>query len=186
MRFRAVPAIAAVLLTAACASTTHAAAPATSATPPASPTSAPATASPTAAPSAPTSPTGHGSKILLSTQAKNLPPGPFRITAVSCGPYTAAEQSKFGTTAKGGLVYRYANVSNSLTGAPSLDVDFLDGTTVLGDNVTGSNVPDISPGQTAEGHVDALDGSGQNLSFTGCELMQYGLRGMAAGSSFAP
>lgn len=187
MRFRAVPAIAAVLFTAACASTTPTAAPATSAIRSPSPTAAPTTASPTVAASAPASSvTGHASKILLSTQAKNLPPGPFRITAVSCGPYTAAQQSKFGTTAKGGLVYRYANVSNSLTGAPSLDVDFLDGNTVLGDNVTGSNAPDISPGQTAEGHVDALDGSGQSLVFTSCELMQYGLRGMAAGSSFAP
>lgn len=185
MRFRAMPAIAAVLLTAACASTTPAAAPATSAPASSSPTTAPTTASPTAAASAPASPAGHGSNIILSTQAKQLPPGPFRITAVSCGPYTAAQQAKFGTNAKGGLVYRYANVSNSLTGAPSLEVDFLSGANVLGSNVTG-NAPDIGPGQTAEGYVDALDGSGQNLTFSGCELMQYGLRGMAAGSSFAP
>lgn len=186
MRFRAVPAIAAVLLTAACASTSPAAAPATSAAPLPSSTPTPSS-TPPASPSAPASPaSGHAGKILLSTQAKNLPPGPFRITAISCGPYTASEQAKFGTTARGGLVYRYANASNSLTGAPSLDVDFLSGSNVLGDNVTGNNAPDISPGQTAEGHVDALDGSGQNLAFTGCELMQYGLRGMAAGSSFAP
>lgn len=183
MRIRHVPALAAVLLTAACASSTPAAAPAVSETPTLSATAAPTSASPTpvVAPSA----SRNASKILLSTQARTLPPGPFRITPVSCGAYTPAEQAKFGTNAKGGLIYRYTNVSNSLTGAPALTVDFLNGSDVLGANVTG-NAPDIGPGQSAEGHVDALDGSGQNLTFTGCELMQYGLRGMGAGSNFAP
>lgn len=178
---RTIPAVAAVLLTAACASTTPAAAPASSAVPTLTPQPSPTSASPTPSPSASA---GHGTTISLSTQAKNLPPGPFRITPVSCGPYTAAQRAKFATTAKGGLVYRYTNVSNSLTGMAKLEVDFVNGTEVLGDNVTGS-APEIGPGQSAEGYVDALNSGGQDVAFTGCELMQYTLPG-TTGTGFAP
>jgi hypothetical protein len=121
--------------------------------------------------------------ISLSGQARYLPAGPFRITPVYCGKFTAAQQNQYGTNAAGGLVYEYANMSNSLTAAPNLSANFLDGGTVAGNNVTGAPTT-ISPGQNATGEIDAVGGSGQNLTFTSCELMDYGL--ITEGSGAAP
>jgi hypothetical protein len=101
-------------------------------------------------------------------------PGPMAITPVYCGKLSAAQQEQFGTTAAGGLIYRYANRSNTLTGAAKLFAGFTDGTTVAGENYAGS-LPNIAPGQSAEGEVDAIGISGQDLKFTGCEIMSYAL-----------
>jgi len=119
----------------------------------------------------------------MSVKVRQLPPGPFTITPLHCGAYTAAERDKFGTTAKGGLVFKYTNVSNSVTGSANLEVDFLQGSTVVGDNVTGS-APQVSPGQSAEGNVDALDQGGDGVAFSTCELLDYALPGQA--DAYAP
>jgi hypothetical protein len=101
-------------------------------------------------------------------------PGPMAITPVYCGKLSAAQQKQFGTTAVGGLIYRYANNSDTLTGAAKLFAGFTDGTTEAGENYAG-NLPDIAPGQSAEGEVDAIGIEGQDLTFTGCEVISYAL-----------
>lgn len=188
---RLIPAAAIVLLTAACSSGAPQAAPGSaSPTPTASPSPAPSavatSAAPTTPPSASSQPTTTtGATIVRSTQARHLPPGPFKITPVKCGPYTPAEKSQFGTTAKGGLVFKYTNMSNSLTDAVKLDVGFASGSTVGGENVNG-NGPQVAPGQSAEATVDALNPGGGNLTFTSCELMTYSLMGSPAAGSYGP
>lgn len=155
---------AAVLAAAACGATAHPAA-----------SSAPTSGAPSATPSAlpPAAPAVvHGNITIAST---SFPPGPFTITPLYCGKFTAAQQGQYGTNAAGGLVYRYANTSNSLTAGTNLSVNFTSGSAVLGNNVTG-NVTQISPGQSATGEVDALNSGGGNLAFTGCELMSYGIQ----------
>lgn len=122
-------------------------------------TSNPAPAGPAAAPTA---------------AAGHLPPGPFTIRVLHCGKFTGAERNTLGTTAKGGLVYRYTNNSNTLTGAPNLSVNFTAGSTVVGNNVT-ANANPIGPRRSATGEVDAVGGSGQALRFTGCDLVSYGI-----------
>jgi hypothetical protein len=101
-------------------------------------------------------------------------PGPMTITPVYCGKLSAAQRKQFGTTAAGGLIYRYANNSSTLTGAAKLFAAFTDGTTQAGENYAG-NLPDIAPGQSAEGEVDAIGIEGQDLTFTGCEVISYAL-----------
>jgi hypothetical protein len=96
------------------------------------------------------------------------------LTPVYCGKFTTAQQNEYGTTATGGFVYRFANESNTLVAAPKVDVDFTSGTAVLGENLT-ADLTQISPGQTGTGEVDAVGPSGQSLSFTGCEIMDYTL-----------
>lgn len=147
----------------------------------AAPSSSPA---PSITPSGIASPSGvasaGGYTITLSGKVRNLPPGPFKITPVKCGRYTAAEQDKFGTSADGGFIFKYTNVSNTLTDQPNLEVNFLKGSTVVGNNVTG-HVLDVDPGQSAEASVNAVSGGGGSLSFDTCEMMDYGLIG---GSGF--
>jgi len=104
--------------------------------------------------------------------AGSMAPGPMVITPLSCGKLTAAQQAEFGTTAAAGLVYKFANHSNTLVAAPKVDVNFTSGATVDGSNVTGQ-LTQISPGQTGTGEVDALNGSGGSLTFTGCQVMSY-------------
>ena len=103
--------------------------------------------------------------------AGDLQPGPVKITPVYCGTLSAAQQAQFRTTATGGLIYRSANHSGSAVEAKLL-VEFTDGTTVAGENYTGT-VPDIAPGKSAEEEIDAFGISGQNLKFTGCEVESY-------------
>ena len=126
--------------------------------------------------------------VTLSAQARDLPAGPFALTITSCGPYTAAQRNALGTTARGGLTFRYSGTSGKpAEGAPILDVEFLDGSTVAGENVNGAPA-DVSRGQSASAGVDALTQSGGNLAFTGCELMDYRVITPSGGQpgSYAP
>jgi hypothetical protein len=100
-------------------------------------------------------------------------PGPMTITPLYCGKLSAAQRQQFGTTAAGGLIYRYANHSGA-PGAAKLDVGFTDGTTIDASNYAESP-RSIASGQSAEGEVDAIGITGQGASFTGCELMSYAL-----------
>ena len=97
----------------------------------------------------------------------------MKITAVYCGPLTAAQQAQFGTTAAGGLIYRYANNSSD-SGSAKLYVGFTDGTGVIGSNYAG-DLPSVAKGKSALGEVDAVGIEGQDLNFTGCEIMSYAL-----------
>jgi hypothetical protein len=95
------------------------------------------------------------------------------ITPLYCGTLSAAQRRQFGTTAAGGLIYRYANHADA-PGAAKLDVGFTNGTTIDASNYA-QTPPSIAPGQSAEGEVDALGITGEGVSFTGCELMSYAL-----------
>lgn len=114
-------------------------------------------------------------------------PGPFRITPVYCGKFSAAQQNQYGTNAAGGLIYRFANDSNTLTGSPNVSVNFLTGSNVAGANVSGAQTA-INPGQNGNGEVDAVGGSGQSLAFTRCEIESYGIVTSAGGQpgTYAP
>ena len=105
--------------------------------------------------------------------AGGMLPGPMTITPLYCGTLSAAQRQRFGTTAAGGLIYRYANHSGA-PGAAKLDVGFADGTTIDASNYAESP-PSIASGQSGEAEVDALGITGQGVSFTGCELMSYAL-----------
>jgi hypothetical protein len=128
----------------------------------------------------------HGN-ILIPASAAALKPGPFRIIPVHCGRYTPAQRNALGTTAAGGLVYRFTNTSASLNGQPIVDVQFLDGRQVAGENVAGSG-SGAGPGQGSENGVDAVGGSGQNLRFTSCQLVSYAVEtgSSAEYGDFAP
>jgi hypothetical protein len=106
-------------------------------------------------------------------EAAGMAAGPMTITPVYCGALSSAQQAQFGTTAAGGLIYRYANHSGE-PAAAELYVAFTDGTTVAGENGAGT-LPEIASGQTAEGEVDAIGITGQDVTFTGCELESYAL-----------
>jgi hypothetical protein len=106
--------------------------------------------------------------------ADGMPPGPMKITPLSCGKLTAAQRSEYGTTAAAAFVYRFSNGSNTLVAAPKLSVNFTSGGAVVGSNVTAAITP-VSPGQSGTGEVDALGDSGQGLKFSGCQVMSYAL-----------
>jgi hypothetical protein len=96
------------------------------------------------------------------------------ITPLYCGKLSAAQQQRFGTTSAGGLIYRYTNHSAGVTGAAKLYVGFTAAGAVAGENYAGT-VASVGPGQSAEGEVDAIGISGQDLAFSGCEVMSYAL-----------
>lgn len=129
----------------------------------------------------------HGN-ITVNSSAAQLAPGPFRIRPLHCGHFSQALRNRLGTTAHGGLTYRFTNVSQTLTGAPNLPVNFTTGSNVQGSNVSG-DITSVGPGQSGLGEVDAVGGSGENLTFTGCELMGYGVVSDASGGlpgTYAP
>lgn len=101
--------------------------------------------------------------------------GPMKITLVYCGKFTAAQQSQFGTTAAGGLIYRYANESNSVTAATDVSVNFTDGSTVTATNNAGASLPLTEPGQDAPGEVDAVGRLRAEPLIYGYEVMSYSL-----------
>jgi hypothetical protein len=103
-----------------------------------------------------------------------MEPGPMKVTAVYCGSLSAAQRQRFGTTAAGGLIYKYANASDSESGSAKLYVGFTNGSGVAGSNYAGT-LPAVAPGKSAEGEVDAVGIEGQDLTFTGCELLSYAL-----------
>jgi hypothetical protein len=99
--------------------------------------------------------------------------GPMTITPVYCGTLSAAQQAQFHTTATGGLIYQYANHSGE-SAAAKLYVAFTHGSTVAGENYAGT-LPEIASGRSAEAEVDAIGITGQDVTFTGCELESYAL-----------
>jgi hypothetical protein len=118
-----------------------------------------------------TRPTATTDGNITIAAAGSMQPGPVKITPVYCGTLSAAQQARFRTTATGGFIYRSANNSNSAVEAKLL-VEFTDGTTVVGENYTGT-VPEVAPGHSAEEEIDAISISDQNLKFTGCQVESY-------------
>jgi hypothetical protein len=184
-RSLAITAAAATLALAGCSSSAKPTPP----TAPSSPSPSATSASPTKPPATPTptssgTPTGGVSAsatatlaagVSVATQGHDLPSGPFSITAIHCGAYTGAEQAQFGTTAKGGLIYRYTNLNSRHADTPKLMVNFTQGAEVLADNVTTSSAPALNIGQTSEAAVDAVDSSGNDIAAGfGCQLTGYG------------
>jgi hypothetical protein len=106
-------------------------------------------------------------------RAAGMAAGPMTITPVYCGTLSAAQQAQFGTTAVGGLIYRYANHSGE-SAAAKLYVAFTDGSTVAGENYAGT-LPEIASGQSAEAEVDAIGITGQGVNFTSCQIESYAL-----------
>jgi hypothetical protein len=129
---------------------------------------APAAASPGA-----TTTTGTAVANITIATAGSLAPGPMTITPVYCGTLSSAQQAQFGTTATGGLIYRYANHAGE-PAAAKLYVAFTDGTSVAGENYSGT-LPEIASGHSAEGEVDAIGITGQGVSFTSCQIQSYAL-----------
>jgi hypothetical protein len=127
---------------------------------------------PSASYSATVKTTAGGGNITIGP-ADGMVPGPMTITPIYCGKLSAAQQQQFGTTATGGLIYRYANHSGVIAAA-KLYVGFTEGGTTAGSNYA-ANPASIASGQSAEGEVDAIGIDGQGVSFTGCELMSYAL-----------
>ncbi len=75
--------------------------------------------------------------------------------ASTAGRCRRRSRSQFGTTAAGGLIYRYANTSSGVTGSAKLYVGFTAGGGIVGSNYAGT-LPDIGPGKSGEGEVDAV------------------------------
>lgn len=156
----AVPA--AVLAVAACSPA------ASSGTSPPAPT---ATAAPVApSPARPAAPSKYSGNITIAP-ANGALPGPEKLTFLSCGKLTPAQQAEFGTNAAGGLTYRFTNEA-AFAASPQVAVNFLDGSTVVASNVTGYGAP-VGPGQSEAGEVDAVGASGQPVRFGSCEVMDY-------------
>lgn len=103
-------------------------------------------------------------------------PGPEKLTFGTCGNLSAAQQAQFGTTASAGLTYAFVNGSAGLA-APKVEVNFLDGTTVVASNVSGAGLDPIGPGQSGSGEVDAVGDSGQDVTFTSCQVTGYAVVG---------
>lgn len=76
-------------------------------------------------------------------------PAPFKITPVHCGSYSPAQQDRFSDY--GGLIFTYRNTGSS-PAAVLVRVNFVQGSTVLGSNVTAYE-PVIKPGQTGTAEV---------------------------------
>lgn len=135
--------------------------------------------------------TGHGRSprnVTVAAGAAHLPPGPFRIVGRYCGVFTAAQRARYGTTARGGLVYTYTDTSATVTGAPNLSAEFLRDGTVAGSGFP-ATLTSVRPGHSATGEVDAVDAGGRPLAFTGCELVSYTVVTGAGGGppgSYAP
>jgi hypothetical protein len=103
------------------------------------------------------------------------------ITPLYCGKLSAAQRQEFGTSAAGGLIYRYANNTGSgLSGAAKLYVAFTGASGVAGENYAGT-LTSVGPGKSAEGEVDAIGITGQDLTFSGCEVLSYALAASASG-----
>jgi hypothetical protein len=130
--------------------------------PPAAPAAAPASV-----PSSPSHPAGAPANITVAPAGGFLP-GPEKLTFLSCGKLTAAQQVQFSTNATTGLVYRFTN-NAAFAAFPQVNVNFLNGNTVVASNVSDGSANPISPGQSEEGEVD----TGPQAAFTSCEIMDY-------------
>lgn len=95
-----------------------------------------------------------------TTGFPGLTPGaPLKVTTVSCGRYTAAQQAKFGTTAAAGYVAVIANGTAATVTQPQISVNFVLGSLVDTSNVSG-DAASLRPGQSEQVAVDNLTPSG--------------------------
>jgi hypothetical protein len=143
---------------------------------PAGPATATASAGATGSPGT-TGSTGTTDGNITIAPADGMAAGPMTITPVYCGALSAAQQARFGTTATGGLIYRFANHSGEAAAA-KLYVAFSEGSTLAGANYAGT-LPVIASGASAEAEVDAVGISGQNVEFSRCKVESYALEASA-------
>ena len=91
------------------------------------------------------------------------PGGPFTADIVSCD----AQAQPDGTLAPLAVVKVY-NDSNSLTATPDMQVKFLGGSAVLGDNLNSmGDAGSLSPGQSETVDVWGIDGGGNPMPTAG-------------------
>lgn len=96
--------------------------------------------------------------------------GPFTITTVHCGKFTHAQQARYTTNAKSGLIITAANRSGGARAIPfTVQADFLHGTELVGQNVTGVS-PAISEGQSERLEIDSPPGWGPGDT---CKILSY-------------
>lgn len=98
------------------------------------------------------------------------PAGPFTITVDHCGKFTHAQQARFTTNAKSGLIITAANRSGGARAIPfTVQADFLHGTELVGQNTTGVS-PAISEGQSERLEIDSPPGWGPGDT---CKIVAY-------------
>lgn len=98
----------------------------------------------------------------------------LKISPVSCGLYTAAQQVQFSTNAAAGAVFTITNETSGGMNQPlQVDVNFVHRTTVDTSNVNGSVAP-LASGQSEEISVDNLIGSANGNSADTCQVTGYG------------
>lgn len=105
---------------------------------------------------------GRASPSAASYSPAPLPAGPFSLQVLHTGALSAAEQQQYGTTASRGVVYKVTDTGD-ITYAPELEVEWLNGTTVVGQGFAGLQ-PVLGPGQSETAEADdSLDmgGTGQ-------------------------
>lgn len=103
-------------------------------------------------------------------QPAPAPAGPFTITADHCGKFSHAQQARFTTNAKSGLIITAANRSGGARAIPfTVQADFLHGTELVGQNVTGVS-PAISEGQSERLEIDSPPGWGPGDT---CKIIAY-------------
>jgi hypothetical protein len=124
---------------------------------------------------------GHGQPASGHAAASSTA-DPFKITPLFCGKYTPAQVNQFADYS--GLIFRYTNRGTE-TAAPELRVNFVNGSTVAGDNVNGA-IPDIAPGQSAIGEVGAVGGMGATLHFKTCQPVSYTVDKDWSGQTYQP
>jgi hypothetical protein len=107
-----------------------------------------------------------------STAPAALPRGPFRITVVHCGRFSAAQRSQFPD--ESGIIFRYVNMGTALT-APEVMVEFLQGNTVVAEGKR-VDLPLTEPGQAAYGDTPAINDAIQPVPFTSCRILYYTVR----------
>jgi hypothetical protein len=132
---------------------------------------APATPVAAAAPAAPS-----------AAAAANLAPGPFTAKVTTCGRLSAAQQDRFGSTigvASTGVVVTFTDVSHSVTGIPQATVEFMDGSTVDGQNYSPPEVAPISPGQTEQVAAAMGPSIGAGRPGDTCRIVSYAVRSVA-------
>jgi hypothetical protein len=98
------------------------------------------------------------------------PAGPFTITVDHCGRLTHAQQVRFTTNAKAGLILTAADRSGGARAIPfTVQADFLHGSELMGQNTTGVS-PAITQGQTEKLEIDSPPGWGPGDT---CKIVAY-------------
>lgn len=86
-------------------------------------------------------------------------PGPFTVRMDHCGRLNAHQQSLLGVPEKSGAVLTVTSHTASPE-RPQVTVDFMDGSQVQAENITGPDAPYLAAGQSAKVAVANVDDGG--------------------------